>query len=376
MPTNETTSATTLRLFVDALTDLGVDVATILRKSGVDAASLKDPEARISRDSFDRVWVVASEVTGDPCIGLHAGARVHPRAVNLFGYLVLSSATLGEGLERVVRFQRVLMGAPVLALDASEVPARLRIGMQDGDPETRAVCSEYVAPLVLGALRFVSESNVAPLKARFQHAARGDPSDYERLLGCPVEFLAERSELLLSKETLERESRHASPSLAGLHEQFARRMLALREDCGVVGRVRRELAGSLEGGSPTLGVVARRLAMSQRSLQRRLAEEGTRFGLVLEDLRRELAREHLEAHGAAISEIAWLTGFSDVSAFTRAVSRWFGRGPAQLRREFASRVASVVVPPARGTETDGISRSAAGGEAPRALRPTAPERTP
>jgi AraC-like DNA-binding protein len=331
-----TTSATTLRLFADALADLGVDWETILRASGIDPSSLKDPEARISQASFERVWVVASEVTRDPCIGLHAGARVHPRAVNLFGYLILSSATLGEGIARVARFQGVLLGSPMIAVDMSEDPVRLRVGMQEGNAEMCAVHAEYVALLALSSARWVSETDVAPERARFKHSVRGDPAEYERLLGCPVEFSAECSELLLSKETLARESRHANPRVAEVHEELARRMLALREDRSTTGRVRRELAGRLEGGAPSLGDVARRLAMSRRSLQRRLGEEGTRFSAVLEDLRRELTREHLQAGEAAISEIAWLTGFSETSAFTRAVRRWFGSSPAQLRREWGS----------------------------------------
>jgi AraC-like DNA-binding protein len=331
-----TTSATTLRLFADALAELGVDWETVLRESGIDPSALKDPEARVPQSCFERVWVVASEVTRDPCIGLHAGARVHPRAVNLFGYMVLSSATLGEGMERVARFQGVLMGEPMLGLDASGDPVRIQVGLQDGSPETCAVHAEYLALLVLSVARWVSETDVVPERARFKHPSRGDPSEYERLLGCPVEFSAERSELLLSKETLARESRHASPRLAEVHEELARRMLALSEDRSTAGRVRRELAGKLEGGAPSLSDVARHLAMSRRSLQRRLGEEGTRFSVVLEELRRELVREHLRGREAAISEIAWLTGFSEVSAFTRAVRRWFGSSPAQLRREWDS----------------------------------------
>jgi AraC-like DNA-binding protein len=334
VPTHETTSATTLCLFAEALADLGADWRGILRESGIDPSALADPEARIPQDCYERVWTVASKLTRDPCIGLHAGARVQPRAVNLFGYLILSSATLGEGLERVARFQGVLMDVPALIVDPSVDPVRVRVGMQCGDAEVRAIHAEYVALLVLGAASWVSESDVVPLGARFEHAARGDASEYERLLRCPVEFSAERSELLLSKQTLERESRHAHPRLAEVHEEFARRMLALREDASTSGRVRRELARSLEGGAPSIGLVAQRLAMSRRSLQRRLEEEGTGFRALLEDLRREVARAHLRSRDVAISEITWLTGFSEVSAFTRAVRRWFGHTPAELRRQW------------------------------------------
>ncbi len=99
-------SATMLRLFVDALDDLGVPWNEVLLACGVEPALLHDPEAQIPQTSFERILETLAESTGDPCIGLHAGARFHPRAVNIFGYLLLSSATLGEGIRRTVEWYR------------------------------------------------------------------------------------------------------------------------------------------------------------------------------------------------------------------------------------------------------------------------------
>ncbi len=327
-----TTCATTLRLFAEALDDLGVDREAILRGSGIDPACLRDPDARIPPDQFERVWRMASEASGDPCIGLHAGERVRPRAVNLFGYLMLSSVTLREGLERVARFQRVLTGFPWLRLDDAGDPLRMRVGMENRDPEVRAIHAEYVAPLTLQMMSWVSESDVVPIEAHFAHAARADPSEYERVLRCPVKFQAPASELMLSADVLARESRHGNPRIAEAHEQLGAQLLALRQDPSSAGRVRRLLAEHLEGRPPGLAEVGRQLGMSARSLQRRLAEEGTSFRQVLDALRREIAREHLDARDTTIAEIAYLAGFSEVSAFTRAARRWFGATPAQLRR--------------------------------------------
>src|SRR5215470_8466631 len=112
-----TALVSSLRVFMDALRELGADWEGILRACEIDPELLQDPEARILQSHFDRVWVTAADHTGDPCIGLHAGERVHPRAVNIFGYLALSSSTLGEGLTRVARYQRVVSSRGFLSLE-------------------------------------------------------------------------------------------------------------------------------------------------------------------------------------------------------------------------------------------------------------------
>jgi AraC-like DNA-binding protein len=326
------TCATTLRLFVEALDRLGADSASVLRASDIDPALLLDPEARIPQDRIERVWPTAQEVTGDPCIGLHAGAQVHPHAVNLFGYLILSSATVGDGLRRVARFQGALTDVPWLAAEDAGSSVRVRVGLQRARPEAQAIHAEYIAALIPQVLSWVSESQIDPLEVSFTHEARGALSEYQRILRCPVEFSAERNELLLSSDMLERPSMHANVRVAKLHDDFARELLAQADGSSLAGRVRRALAEQLESGPSDLSSVARKLAMSPRNVQRRLADERTTFRELLDSLRRDLARHHLERPHIPIAEVAYLTGFSEASAFTRAVRRWFDCSPAQLRR--------------------------------------------
>ncbi len=328
-----TTSVTVLRLFRDALASLGADWEQILGLCDIAPEELDDCEARIAQHRIERIWTVACEVTRDPCIGLHAGEHVHPRAVNLFGYLLLSSETVGEGVERVARYQHALTGVPWISIQSEESSLWLRVGMQHGDREILAIHAEYVAALVLRMMSWVSETQIEPAEARFAHAPRGEPAEYERILRCPVKFEADQSELVMNSRMRHKPSMHANAEVARLHEHFATELLARQVREGVAHSVRRALAHQLESGPPDLASVARELAMSARSLQRRLAEEETSFREVLEILRRDLARRHLAHTSIPISEIAYLAGFSEASAFTRAVRRWFGRTPAQVRRE-------------------------------------------
>jgi AraC-like DNA-binding protein len=328
-----TTSATVLRLFVEALEALDVDWRALLRGCQIDPEQLQDPDAQIPQDRFEHVWAAAQEVTGDPCIGLHAGELIHAHAVNLFGYLMLSSATVGAGIERVARYQQVLTSMSWIQLDTESDPARLGIGAAEGSDESQMIQAEYVAGLIPRVMGWVSEADVVPEAASFRHAARGPLADYARVLRCDVEFGSERNELVFSAETLARPSRHADETVARLHAEFAERLLTTPGDKEVTHRVRRLLGESLESGAPSLASAARQLGMSPRSLQRRLSDEGTSFRDLLDGLRCEVAREHLERCHTPIAGVAHLAGFSDVTAFTRAATRWFGETPARLREQ-------------------------------------------
>lgn len=328
-----------LRLFAEGLERLGGDMAPVLAAAGIDAGVLSDKEARIPSAQYRLVWRAAAEVTGNPCIGLHVGEVVHPRAVNLFGYLLLSSETLGAGIERIVRYQRILAGKPFVGLRRTKRDVRIAIGTPFRDPESRAVDAEYRAALVLQMLGWVSETEIRAREVRLAHPPRGPRADYERALHAPVLFRAEKSELVIDPALLARPSRSANMQVAAMLDEQGTRLLEGLGVTTLAGQVRRVLAADLDGSPPPLEAVARNLAMSARSLQRGLTAERTTFRAILDDLRREIARDYLESSEAPINEIAYLAGFSEPSAFSRAVSRWFGRSPIRVRQESELRVA-------------------------------------
>ncbi len=326
-----TALASSLRVFADALHELGADCDAILRECEIDPASMQDPDARIPQANFDRVWVTAAQRTGDPCIGLHAGALVRPRAVNIFGYLALTSANIGEGLERVARYQRLVAGRTWLNLRDEQGVEHIELATEEPIGDQRAIRAEYSVLLVLAFIRWVADREVSPLEVSFEHAPRGPVEDYARVLRCPVKFEAPHSEILFAKGTLDLPSVHANPTMAQAADAFAARLLADLPGGGAVAYTRRALAALLDSGEGDVRKVSRRLGMSARTLQRRLAEEGQSFRGVLDQLRRELAQEHLRQRRSSIAEAAHLTGFSEVSAFARAVRRWFGCTPRELR---------------------------------------------
>ncbi len=170
------------------------------------------------------------------------------------------------------------------------------------------------------------------IEVRFAHPAPDDTSELRRLFGCTLRFGHHRSELLFSGEILDMPHRQADPNLEAILEaQVVTMLQKLPKGEAATDAVRRCLGSELCNGQPTLEQVAPRLHMSPRTLHRRLAEEGTNFRRILTEVRREIAARHLEEGQIAISEIAFLLGFSDPSAFHRAFKRWTGHAPLAFR---------------------------------------------
>ena len=231
-------SITTLRPVVNALTQMGLDWRSILSASGIDPELIDDCEARISAEAFAHFWPTAAEITGDACLGLHVGEHVSPASVNILGYLLISSPTVRAGLERVVRFQRLVFDAEWLTLIDEGSSTLIRFETDAIDPLDLGVQLEYKAALITKLLDWVTSARFHATEIRFRHAPRKDPSEYERILQCPVKFRCKESGLVYTRAGLEQPSMHANEEIARAHEEFAERHLAAFEDRSLARRVK------------------------------------------------------------------------------------------------------------------------------------------
>jgi AraC-like DNA-binding protein len=156
--------------------------------------------------------------------------------------------------------------------------------------------------------------------------------DRERALGCPVRFGAPESRAVLWRAPLERPLPRHDPALFAYLERHAQALLAgVPAEGGVVERVQRLITEGLRSGEPVQAEVARRLALSERTLQRGLREADTSFAAILDAVRRQLAQLHLSERSLALHEVAFLLGYSEPSAFHRAFRRWTGQTPQEFR---------------------------------------------
>lgn len=313
----------------------GVRPDELLHAAGLNPASIGDPDVGIPHQAKLRLWDEASRLAGDPDFGLHLAEWVclcPEEHFDVLAFAVRSCATLGDHYRRMERYVRLIHEGTFLSLDVEGDVARLAHGLIDVAVAPRHPVECMLTLALLQGRRAVGE-DFSPREVRFAHPAPAQTHEQERLFRAPVHYSCPRSELVLNGLDLERPQHRAEPRLqAVLERQLEDLMAKLPEDRSFPGRVKCHMTDHLLDGEPAVSVVAAKMRMSSRTLQRRLSDEGTSFAKLLADLRREMAMRHLQDPKRTINEVAFLIGFAEVPAFHRAFKRWTGITPAEYKR--------------------------------------------
>ena len=329
--TGLTDSGTLVRLAYRGLVNLGVDADEVLRRSGLDPSELYKANLRTKFSGQPRFWKAAVELSGDPCIGLHLGEQMPVYKGQILEYLFLSSPTFGDGLNRVLNYQRLISDA--LHGKVSETPSPC---LTSYFAEHQHATSHLAEAMVLGlikAFQAVTDGTFKADRIVFNHSPNTDMAEYQRIFQCPVEFNAKSFQLFFPASLLSYRSLYAEPELLNLHIQAADQHLAILQQQDLITEVRSLLGALLESGETTLENVAARLHVTPRHLRHQLDLAGTSFQRLLNDYRHRLARRLLSQTDEAISEIVYLTGFSEPSTFYRAFRRWEGTTPIEYRQK-------------------------------------------
>lgn len=322
-------------LIVKSALRAGAPPGSLEAETGFDPHLGSDPDARISLGLESALWDSAARLSEDSAFGLHAAEWLEPGAVDVLDYVVRAAPTLLASLERLARYNALVHDAAIFRLQQAE--GSLRIEHSLG----AATQSRHAAEFTLASIVVVGSQLVGkPLRAlslEFRHplSDSAEPREYERVFGVTPRFGASLNALTLPLADVERPNRSADPRLLRMIECHAQALLAQRPAplASTTDHVRTLLATTLANvdADAALPQIANKLHMSERSLQRRLAAEGTSFDSLLDELRRELSLRYLSDQRISIAEIAYLLGYSEPSAFHRAFKRWTGATPRQLR---------------------------------------------
>ena len=332
-----TVAASIVRDMLQYLSHRGVNVDAI---NGVDVASLRSSasDTRVRGSQVERLWQFAIEQTGDQLIGLHMAEAYNPGALDMLGYIVLSCSTIGHALDRASRYATLLndgmridfVREPRSAyLECTFVSSKDNYLLRNG---TQAVDTTWAG--FARELRRLAAKPVVPTHVWFRHAAPHlkDKAEYDRSFGALVNFGASADRLYVNTDDLEMPLLSANPALLRSFEQHADTVIASLDAKDTKSRqVAQLLTTRLKGAVPPLNEIARELAMSERNLQRALRNDGTTFNKLLDDVRRDLAINHLADPSTSAGQVGFLLGFSEPSAFHRAFRRWTGKAPSAYR---------------------------------------------
>ncbi len=315
-----------------ALADAGVDPAAFFAGVGLDPAVVADPDGRVPLEKLHALWEAAVRVLPRADASVLAAERYSPGDYGLVGFIAMNSATLREGIRDVVRYVGLWTDDPGMALhDDGTLAVAYRTPFADR-PGLRLATEATLAELLHGA-RLLTQTRITPREVRFRHGAPADLSAHAALFGCAVRFGASDDAMVLGREDLALPLPKADPQLGAYLRTLANEALEKRAgaETSPLHRVREVLAEELQKGLPSIGRVARRVATSERTLRRRLEANGGSFRALLDETRAELARSYVSDVRLPLSEVAFLLGFSERSAFNRAFKRWTDATPSEWR---------------------------------------------
>jgi AraC-like DNA-binding protein len=313
----------------------GVDVETLLRRSGLSHKQIDDPDTRVEVRKQIKFLDLVADATGDDLLGFHLSQSFDLRKVGLLYYVFASSDRLDEALRRVARYSSIVNEGIRLTLRE-----RKEIGIVF---EYRGVARRsdrhqmefWIAGLIRACRQITSRRLIAD-RVSFAHRGKAT-SELSAFFGSEINFGAAVDEAVFSPSIRDIPIPSGDPYLNKLLLRYCEEALsqqkASQTSFGL--NVENTIAVLMPHGKAHISEVARKLGVGKRTLARRLASEGLTFSEVLQRLRRELATRHLTDNDISISKIAWLLGYQDVSAFTNAFRRWTGRAPRAIRRQSA-----------------------------------------
>jgi AraC-like DNA-binding protein len=321
------------RAVLDTVRMLGAgDADELLAAAGIDSAQLARPENRIAFEQQQRLWSLAVERTGDTAFGLHFARCIQPTSFGLIGYMVMNCSRIGDSLDAAVKYQFLAGQGGEFSLARQGAGTALRY--TPVNPEQPVTWQRVVALLAANVSlgRWLVGEAFRPRRVTFTHAAPAEIVDYEEFFACPVSFGRAANELVFPREVTEMAIPNASEDLLLLLSERADRLLdSLSSRSGIAARIASLLATQLNATLPEKSLIAAQLGMSERTLQRRLREEGTSFKEILDETRHYLARELLRNTQLPLAEVADQLGFTEPSAFYRAFKKWEACTPGQYR---------------------------------------------
>jgi AraC-like DNA-binding protein len=314
-----------------------VDAPSLLSQVGIDPETEWDPRQMIPAQRYYEMLEGMAKEVDVTDLPIRTGASMNLDEYGALGLAFKAATTLGASYARVERYARLWTSVVDYELRTSD-RGTLFILHRAGERRLGLrLSNEATLASSVAIARQVCPEPLSPKEVLIRHPAPKSIGAHEDWFGCPVRFDADLDAILYATETLDQ------PNILG-DEGISRYLLLhldaelseISQDPPVISAARAAIAQALSEGAPKMADIARGLGLSARSFHRRLSEHGLSFQSLTEETRRDLAEGLLRDESHSLAEIAFLTGFSEQSAFTRAFKRWMGTTPASYRKSLST----------------------------------------
>lgn len=318
----------------ELLESYAIDPLPLFRRARIDPALMSNLSSRTNSTTVHALWVDIAERVDDPCFGLRVGGFWHPSYMHALGYAWLSSSTLRSALNRLARFIHVIRRDIEVRLTDSDTSLTVEIiSLDESAPRDAYWYADIDMSNLISMCRANYGARLNPVSVSFTHPAPECSGDFFALFRCPVNFSAPRNCMELSARDVDRHLPGSNPLMSQIHDQEIIQYLSRLDRNDVVQKVKNAIIELLPDGRISDRKVAEALFMSPRNLQRKLETQGTTFKTLLTDIRRDLALKYIRDTELTLTEISFMLGFSEMSAFSRAFKQWTGSSPSAQRQQ-------------------------------------------
>ncbi len=307
----------------------------LLHRAGLFEQDFDDPQVRVPAASQGDFLNYAAEAMDDTAFGLHLAEQTDPRGVGLLFYAASSARTLRDTLAIFLRYSCIVNESLRLEVASHPESVTVEFSFVGVSPQRVKQNTEFWVGTILKASRQITGRHVRPIRVRCPHIRNSDLREFERVCGCPVEFGTPTGQLVFSNEMLALPLITHDPRLLEMLRPFCEEAARARNTPigSLRAAVENEIQRLLPAGQASAATIARALAVSVRTLSRRLSAEGTTFPAVVDQLRHSLALQYLKEPGVTLMQIAWLLGYESPTSLNHAFRRWTGRSPSAARKE-------------------------------------------
>lgn len=333
MTTRSVARAGVLRTLRAHLASYGVSADALFAEVGIDPSVISEPDALHAVAHNVALLEAAARATRNPAFALTWAASLPWSDLGVLGYVVLHSPTVGAALGNAARYLAIQQTAGELRLTAGARVATLSYHVRDPDLTDHGKQTEATLAVLVRACREgTGRATWAPREVRFRHRAPRATAAHVKWFGAPVRFDHDDDALVLASDQLREPFTRAEPGLLPILVAHADASLAkVPRTADFPAEVRRMITAAIGGGEVAIDAVASRLGLSARSLQRQLRDHGASFKQLVDETRLALATRYLDDPALSLTEAAYLLGYADLSAFSRAYRRWTGASPITSR---------------------------------------------
>lgn len=302
--------------------------------TGLQTAHFDNLDARIPVQKIVALWHAAVKLTENTALGLQLGASSQPDDAGIISLVCMNSPTLGEMFSRVIRYMRLVAESDRLELAEKNDTIQLIYQIEAPECFTTYAIERSFAMALNWSSAFTGRE-IKPVEIHFQYRAPDHLSEYKKVFACPLLFEQHHNAVVLSRSQFMLPAKTYNSYLDELVQRQAESLLQeLEADDGLTQQIQKLIIRHLPTGRLNVDVVSENMNMSRRTLARKLREKGTTFQDLVEKTKKELAVDYLKQNKLSVNDIAYMLGFSESSAFSRAFKRWFGDNPQGYRNAF------------------------------------------